>query len=88
MSTRHLTGACLLVMLLPALGFGADGRLADAAEHGDQALVRQLIERGVDVNARGVDETTALHHAVHAEQLKIADMLLRGGPPAAAIDMA
>jgi uncharacterized protein len=86
MSTRHLTGACLLVMLLPAPGFGADGRLAEAAEHGDQALVRQLIERGVDVNAKGVDETTPLHHAVHADQLKIADMLLRAGADAAGRD--
>ena len=40
MSTRTLTGACLMVMLLPAVGFAADGRLAEAAEHGDQALVR------------------------------------------------
>src|SRR5580704_12292063 len=70
MSTRHL-GACLIVLLLPAqlLAFGADGRLMDAAEEGDQALVRQLIERGVDVNAKGVDGMTALHHAVHSEHL-------------------
>jgi ankyrin repeat protein len=85
MSTRHLTVACLLV-LLPAVGFGADRRLADAAEHGDQALVRLLIERGADVNAKGVDEATALHHAVHADQLKIAEMLLRVGADPAARD--
>jgi ankyrin repeat protein len=87
MSTRHL-GACLIVLLLPAqlLGFGADGRLMDAAEEGDQALVRQLIERGVDVNAKGVDGTTALHHAVHSEHLQIADMLLRAGADASARD--
>jgi ankyrin repeat protein len=86
MSTRHLTGACLIVMLLPALVSGADGRLADAVEQGDQALVRLLIERGVDVNAKGVDGTTALHHAVHADHLPIADMLLRAGADAAARD--
>jgi ankyrin repeat protein len=86
MSIRHLTGACLLVMLLPAVGFGADARLADAAEQGDQALVRLLIDRGVDVNAKGVDGTTALHHAVHADHLQIADMLLRVGADAAARD--
>jgi uncharacterized protein len=85
-STRHLTGAGLIVILLPALAAAADGRLADAAEHGEQALVRQLIERGVDVNAKGVDETTALHHAVHSDQLEIADMLLRGGADATARD--
>ena len=86
MSTRTLTGACLIVLLLPAAGFAADGRLAEAAEHGDQALVRLLIERGVDVNAKGVDGTTALHHAVNADHLTIADLLLRAGADAAAGD--
>jgi ankyrin repeat protein len=86
MSTRHLTGACLIVLLLPVAVFAADGRLADAAKRGDQAVVRALIERGVDVNAKGVDGTTALHQAVHAEQLTVADMLLRGGADPAARD--
>jgi ankyrin repeat protein len=86
MTTRHFTGACLIVLLLPAAGFAADGRLADAARRGDQAVVRALIDGGVDVSAKSVDGTTALHQAVHADQLTIADMLLRGGADPAARD--
>src|SRR4029077_800384 len=69
-----------------AATFGADGDLGDAAERGDQALVRTIIERGVDVNTKGVDGATPLHRAVHADQLKIADLLLRAGADAAARD--
>jgi uncharacterized protein len=86
---RHLAFACpivLIVLLLPAAGVAANDRLADAARRGDQAVVRALIDRGVDVNAKGVDGATALHQAVHAEQLTIADMLLRGGADPAARD--
>jgi uncharacterized protein len=102
MSIRHPAAlglpavACLIVMLLPAVGLAArglpaargdaDGRLADAADQGDQALVRLLIERGVDVNAKSVDGTTALHHAVDSDHLQIADLLLRAGADASARD--
>ena len=40
--------------------------LADASGRGDVKLVRTLIQRGADVNARAVDGTTALHAAVTA----------------------
>ncbi|MEO8256536.1 MAG: ankyrin repeat domain-containing protein [Acidobacteriota bacterium] len=86
MSIRLLARACLIVVLLPAAGLAADRRLADAADHGDQALVRRLIEQRVDVNTKGVDGTTALHHAVHSDQLTIADLLLRSGADATAGD--
>lgn len=86
MSTRTLTGACLIVLCLPAAGLAGDGRLAEAAERGDQALVRALLDRGIDVDAKGVDGTTALHRAVNADHLAIADLLLRGGADATAGD--
>ena len=38
--------------------------LADAAEHGNAALIRKLLDAGADVNAAQVDGMTALHWAV------------------------
>src|SRR5829696_2414303 len=86
MSTRTFIGACLIVLILPGVGLAADGGLADAADHGNQALVRQLIERGVDVNAKGVDGATALHRAVNSDHLTVADLLLHAGADATAAD--
>jgi uncharacterized protein len=60
--------------------------LADAAARGDLAAVRALIGQKIDVNAAGVDGMTALHVAVNADRLDIADMLLRAGAKAAAAD--
>ena len=87
MPKRLLLAACVIVILQPAAGLGAsDTRLADAAERGDLAAVRSLIEQRVDVNAKGVDGTTALHRAAHADHLDIAEMLLGAGADATAGD--
>ena len=58
--------------------------LVDAAARGDHAAVRALIGQKIDVNAARVDGMTALHAAVHADRLDIADALLRAGAKAAA----
>jgi len=86
MLLRHVAAASLIAWLVPAAAFAADDSLADAAKRGDEARVRALIARGVDVNTKGVDGTIPLHQAVYADQLKIADILLRGGADAAARD--
>ena len=80
MSIREVLKACGLVLFLPAAGFAAsDARLIEAAQSGNAALVRALVQQGVDVNASAVDGATALHRAVYADRLDIADMLLRAG---------
>jgi len=78
MQAQRLGFATLaLVALLPATGLAApDVRLAEAAARGDRAAVRALIDQRVDVNAKGVDGTTALHQAVLADRLDITELLL------------
>jgi uncharacterized protein len=66
--------------LLPAAGlFGAGSDVADAAMKGNREAVRSLLDRKADVNAPQVDGTTALHWAVEADDLEMADLLIRGG---------
>src|SRR5687767_5247233 len=60
--------------------------LVDAAERGNLAEVQALVKKGADINAARVDGLTALHAAVHADRLDIADALLRAGARAAAVD--
>jgi ankyrin repeat protein len=82
---RVLLAACV-VLLLPGAAFAAESKLADAAARGDRVAVRTLIEQRVDVNAKGVDGTTALHQAVLADRRDIAEMLLAAGADAKAGD--
>ncbi|HSP68606.1 MAG TPA: ankyrin repeat domain-containing protein, partial [Bryobacteraceae bacterium] len=46
---------------------------------GDKAAVRSLIQKKADVNAPQIDGTTALHWAVQADDLELADLLIRSG---------
>jgi ankyrin repeat protein len=87
MFLRCLAAAGLVAALLPSPVRAAEPVvLVDAAARGDQATVRALIGRKIDVNAAGVDGMTALHAAVNADRMDIADMLLRAGANAAAAD--
>ena len=87
MSPRHVFAFAVLIgWLLPAVAVAAGVPLADAAERGDLVAVRSLIGQGSDVNATRVDGTAALHAAVHADHLEIADLLLRAGANAGARD--
>jgi ankyrin repeat protein len=51
--------------------------LADAAERGDRAAVRSLLQTGADVNAAQVDGMTALHWAVYNDDAETVAVLLR-----------
>lgn len=53
--------------------------VADAAMRGDKDAVRTLLQHKADVNGTQVDGTTALHWAVRANDLPLADLLLRNG---------
>jgi len=87
MSARLLFAvAVLIAWLSPASALAAGVPLADAAARGDVAAVRSLIGQGSDINATRVDGTTALHAAVHADRLDIAELLLRAGANAGARD--
>ena len=70
---------CLLT-LVPALLFAAgDMRVAEAVRKEDKALLRKLILQKADVNAAGVDGTTALHGAVEYDDVDAADLLVKSG---------
>ena len=59
--------------------------LVDAVKQQDVAAVRALLKARVDVNAPEGDGATALHWAVHAEQLELTRMLIAAG---ATVDVA
>lgn len=55
---------------------GLNSRIADAAEAGDRAGVRALIQqKGTDLNAPQADGMTALHWAVYRDDLETAKLL-------------
>src|SRR6185503_1736131 len=56
-----------------------DSRLADAAMHRDAATVRSLIARKVDVNVPGTDGTPALQWVVRADDVDLAQAMLKAG---------
>src|SRR4051794_14047134 len=75
---RVIAGSVLaLIATVPV--FAAGSEVADAAARGDQAGVRALIQRKADVNMPQVDGTTALHWAVRADNLDLADLLIAAG---------
>ena len=53
--------------------------LVDAVKSGDRAAALALIQQRVDVNAPESDGTTALHWAVHQNDLDLAERLIRAG---------
>ena len=68
------------VLAVASLGAGAsDRRLVEAAKNQDQATVRVLLKEKVDVNTPQGDGATALHWAVHWNDLDTIDLLIRGG---------
>jgi uncharacterized protein len=88
MPAARLFAIVLTALLAPAAAFAAGpaGALERAAERGDQPVVRSLIQQGADVNAPGVDGSTALHRAVFADHLDVASMLVKAGARVSAVD--
>ena len=78
------------LLVLPLLAFaspaaaGRDVPLVDAVKSADTAAVRALLEQRVDVDAREVDGTTALHWAAYKGDVESAQLLLRAGADAEA----
>lgn len=79
----------LLIVTLSGGGLGAAGNtaLVDAARAANWAAVRSLLiegARGDIVNASDADGSRPLHWAVRADELEIAELLLRAGADATA----
>ena len=68
----------LLMFALASTSLAADKpMLADAAEHRNRTLIRELLATGADVNAAQVDGMTALHWAVYNDDAEMASLLVR-----------
>jgi uncharacterized protein len=70
--------ALVFVFVVAPSGAAAQG-IADAAQRRDTAAIRALIKARADVNAKQGDGATALHWAVHWDDLETADLLIRAG---------
>ena len=79
MSMRQVLGCCLALMMSAGAADAATSDVADAAQKGNRAAVRALLQQKADVNGRQIDGTTALHWAVRGDDLEMADLLMRAG---------
>jgi ankyrin repeat protein len=70
-------GLCSMGLFAPAIG--ADPDLVAAVKAGDRGAVRARLAAGADVDAPSADGSTALHWAVHRNDLEIFDALLHAG---------
>jgi ankyrin repeat protein len=77
--TRYLAVFLPLVAVASLAAADRDLRLIDAVRRGDQAVVRQLVQAKVDVNATTADGATALHWAVERDNLEAVNTLLTAG---------
>ena len=73
-----LVAAHLLVVLCTS-GLSAASELADAVQRRDEAAVRELLARSVDVDAPQADGATALAWAVHWDDLALTRRLIGAG---------
>ena len=93
MRWKHVRGLAVPFLLMVWLGaggqqalLGQQAPLIEAVKSGDTEAVRALLRQSADVNASGVDGTTALHWAVHRDSLELVDLLLRAGANAKAVN--
>src|SRR5687767_13216399 len=74
------SGALLVAFLSSAIIFGATAEeLVKAVREGNIEVARALLKQRVDVNSPQGDGATALHWAVHLDDLKTAEFLLQAG---------
>ena len=77
--TRLTTGSCLVVLFAAQFGSAAGSEFADAAMKRNMPALRSLLTQKADVNAPQADGATALHWAVHFDDLDMVDLLVRAG---------
>lgn len=75
------TFTCFALGLLCAVAsLGADGSaLVEAARNGDTAAIRSLLRGGADPNEAAPDGSTAVHWAVHLDNMEMLNALLTAG---------
>ena len=76
--SNHVTWIVLLAASV-SLAAASDLRLVDAVKSRNAEAVQALLKQRVDVNAPQGDGATALHWAVHFDDLPIAELLIRAG---------
>jgi uncharacterized protein len=76
---RVLCFSVLLAPLTASMAAAQGSAVADAAMRGDQAALRTLIARKVDVNAPQADGATALHWAVYRGDAQAVALLIQSG---------
>jgi ankyrin repeat protein len=78
------TAVVAIAVLTSTVGIGlGEVPIVDAARAGDSAAVLALLAQGADVNAAEVDQTTALHWAVHHDDARLVERLIDAGANAA-----
>jgi ankyrin repeat protein len=77
--TRAIVSASLVAVMTIGLSAAGDVRLIDAVRTGDSARVRALLAERVNVNATQGDGATALHWAVHLDEVALVNTLIRAG---------
>jgi uncharacterized protein len=77
----RLKHATWIVLLASGVGLAAAGdpRLVDAVKSRNAEAVQALLKQQVDVNTPQGDGATALHWAVHFDDLRTTDLLIRAG---------
>ena len=78
------TGTCrfillFILLLIPTAATGGGTALITAAQSGDVAKVKKLLDAGADVEARTKDGRTALHEAAAAGNAAVVKLLLEHG---------
>jgi ankyrin repeat protein len=76
---NRIVAILTLVLTGSLLASEGDPPLIDAVKQGDHNSVRSQLRGKANVNAAGVDGTTALHWAVLADDVELVTMLVRAG---------
>ena len=83
LNLKNVAGWCMVplasIVTIVTLGAASDMRLIEAVKTGNRQAVVALLKQRVDVNAPQGDGATALHWAVHRDDLTTTDLLLRAG---------
>lgn len=75
---RFICGCCL-VLLTARYAAAAGSDVADAAMKRNTSALRSLLQQKADANAPQADGATALHWAVHFDDLDMVQLLIRSG---------
>src|SRR5204862_716597 len=76
---RWIAGSCLVILAAALYTAAASSDVADAAMKRDASAVRGLLQQKADVNAAQSDGSTALHWAVHFDDVNMVQMLISAG---------